>query len=50
LKRLADMPDEEIDFSDIPEVTDWSGAVVGRLYRSVKESKSASRSSGNSRS
>jgi len=37
LKALAEMPDEEIDFSDIPEVTDWSGAVVGKFYRPVKE-------------
>lgn len=38
LKALAEMPDEKIDFSDIPEVTDWSGAVVGKFYRAVKES------------
>ena len=37
LKALAEMPEEEIDFSDIPEVTDWSGAVVGKFYRPVKE-------------
>jgi len=37
LKQLAEMPDEEIDFSDIPEVTDWSGAVVGKFYRPMKE-------------
>jgi uncharacterized protein (DUF4415 family) len=23
--------------SDIPEITDWSGAVVGKFYRPVKE-------------
>ena len=34
---LAAMPDEEIDTSDIPEITDWSKAVVGRFYRPVKE-------------
>ena len=38
LKRLAERPDDEIDFSDIPEVTDFSGFEVGRLYRPVKES------------
>ena len=27
--RLADMPDSDIDTSDIPEVTDWSGARRG---------------------
>lgn len=38
LKRLAGRPDEEIDFSDIPEITDFSGFEVGKLYRPVKES------------
>ncbi len=37
LKRLAGRPDDEIDFSDIPEITDWSGAVVGKFYRPMKE-------------
>lgn len=37
LKALADMPDEQIDLSDIPEITDWSGAAVGKFYRPVKE-------------
>lgn len=37
LKRLAAMRDEDIDFSDIPEITDWSGAVRGRFYRPIKE-------------
>lgn len=37
LAVLASMPDEEIDTSDIPEITDWSKAVVGRFYRPVKE-------------
>lgn len=32
LKRLAERPDEEIDYSDIPEVTDFSGFEVGKLY------------------
>jgi len=30
--------DDQIDTSDIPEVTDWSKAVVGRFYRPRKES------------
>ena len=34
---LQELPDEEIDYSDIPPVTDWSGAAVGRFYRPVKE-------------
>jgi uncharacterized protein (DUF4415 family) len=36
LKRLAGKRDEDIDFSDIPEQLDWSGAVVGKFYRPVK--------------
>jgi len=36
LKRVAAMKDEDIDTSDIPEVTDWSGAIRGGLYRPVK--------------
>ena len=37
LAALAAMTDEEIDTSDIPEITDWSKAVVGRFYRPLKE-------------
>ncbi len=39
LKRLAARPDSEIDFSDIPEVTDeqWKHALRGRFYRPVKK-------------
>lgn len=37
LRKLAAMPDDDIDTSDIPEVTDWSNAVVGKFYRPVKE-------------
>lgn len=29
--QLAAMPDDQIDTSDIPEVTDWSNAVRGRF-------------------
>ncbi len=36
LKRLAALPDEQIDTVDVPEVTDWSGAVRG-LYRPRKQ-------------
>jgi uncharacterized protein (DUF4415 family) len=36
LKALAALPDETIDTSDVPEVTDWSGAVRGTFYRPVK--------------
>ena len=37
LKKLADLPDREIDLSEIPEVTDWSKAVRGKFYRPVKK-------------
>jgi uncharacterized protein (DUF4415 family) len=37
LKRLAAKPESEIDLSDIPERTDWCGAVVGKFYRPVKQ-------------
>lgn len=37
IKKLASMPDEEIDMSDIPEITDWSKAVIGKYYRPVKK-------------
>jgi uncharacterized protein (DUF4415 family) len=37
LERLAAAPEANIDTSDIPEVTDWSGAVRGGLFRPRKE-------------
>lgn len=30
---LVAKPDSEIDLSDIPEITDWSGAVRGKFAR-----------------
>jgi len=36
LAAVAAMPDAEIDTSDISEVTDWSDAVRGGLYRPIK--------------
>lgn len=35
LEALAAMPDEQIDFSDIPEITDkqWAGSIRGLLAR-----------------
>jgi uncharacterized protein (DUF4415 family) len=36
LTSVAAMPDSEIDTSDSPEVTDWTGAVRGGLFRPVK--------------
>ena len=37
LKRLAERTDDEIDYSDIPEITDFSGFEVGKFYRPIKE-------------
>ena len=36
-ERLAAMPDEDIDLSDMPEVLDWSKAERGKFYRPVKQ-------------
>ena len=36
LAALAAMAEEDIDTSDIPEVTDWTGAKRGLFYRPVK--------------
>ena len=38
LKNLAAMPDEQIDTSDISEITDFSGGVRGRFYRPATQS------------
>ncbi len=38
LRALGALPDEKIDLSDIPEVRDWRGAVVGKFYRPIKKS------------
>lgn len=35
--RLAKMSDEDIDYSDIPPIRDFSGAVRGKFYRPVKD-------------
>jgi uncharacterized protein (DUF4415 family) len=39
LTRLADLPDDQIDLSDIPEMTDeqWARSIQGRFYRPVKQ-------------
>ncbi len=37
LQALDDLADEDIDFSDIPETTHWTGAVRGKFYRPVKQ-------------
>jgi uncharacterized protein (DUF4415 family) len=37
--RLAQMPDEDIDFSDIPrsEKSDWEHPVRGKFFRPIKK-------------
>jgi uncharacterized protein (DUF4415 family) len=37
MRKLASIPDHEIDTSDISEITDWSKAVVGKYYKPVKK-------------
>jgi uncharacterized protein (DUF4415 family) len=39
LRTLAALPDDQIDYSDIPPTTeaDWQNAVRGRFYRPVKK-------------
>lgn len=36
LAALVQLRDEDIDTSDIPEIKDWSRAVVGKFYRPIK--------------
>jgi len=36
LEALVRLRDQDIDTSDIPEITDWSKAVVGKFYRPIK--------------
>ena len=36
IAALAAMKDEDIDFSDIPIVLDWSKAEIGKFYRPPK--------------
>ncbi len=35
LEALDKIPDDEIDLSDIPEITDWSGFRMGLFYRPI---------------
>jgi uncharacterized protein (DUF4415 family) len=37
IKSMATRKDEDIDFSDIPRVLDWSGAEIGKFYRPAKK-------------
>jgi uncharacterized protein (DUF4415 family) len=36
LKALSKKSEADIDLSDIPEIGDWSHAVVGKFYRPIK--------------
>ena len=36
IAAIAAKTDATIDFSEMPEVVDWSGAEVGRFYRPAK--------------
>ena len=38
ISALKRMRDRDINLTDIPEIRDWSKAVVGRFYRPIKES------------
>jgi uncharacterized protein (DUF4415 family) len=37
LRQLENMPDDEIDTTDIPEITDFTGFEVGKFYRPIKQ-------------
>jgi uncharacterized protein (DUF4415 family) len=37
LSALRSMKDEDIDFSDIPEITDFSGFERGKFFRPIKK-------------
>jgi len=36
IANMKQKEDKDIDFSDIPEILDWTGAVRGKFYRPVK--------------
>lgn len=37
IRALKRMKDSEIDTTDIPPISDWSKAVVGKFYRPIKK-------------
>ncbi len=37
LAAIEALADEDIDTSDAPEITDWTGAVRGKFYRPNKQ-------------
>jgi len=36
VRAIAARKDEDIDFSDVPRVLDWSKAEIGKFYRPAK--------------
>jgi hypothetical protein len=37
LRGLVLLPDSRIDLTDMPEIVDWSDAIVGKFYRPKSE-------------
>lgn len=37
IAAIAAKKDSEIDLSEMPEVLDWSGAIMGKFYRPAKK-------------
>lgn len=37
IANMKQKEDKDIDFSDIPEILDWTNAVRGKFYRPVKK-------------
>lgn len=37
INQLKNMADDDIDTSDIPEMSDWSNAEIGKFYRPKKK-------------
>ena len=46
LRALEALPDDQIDTSDIPEISDWSDARRGLFYRPVKQRRTHARTPG----
>jgi len=38
IQALQRLGDEEIDLTDIPSLTNWNNAVIGKFYRPIKKS------------
>jgi uncharacterized protein (DUF4415 family) len=37
IANMKQKEDKDIDFSDIPEILDWTNAVRGKFYRPIKK-------------